>query len=173
LNHQYLEHNPSQDIVTLIQETIKTLESQKDLIDNKIQLLIKQSHDLEIKKNYLIQEKGIGHLTAAILIAELPELGIFSHQQISTLVGVAPHNQDSGHLRGYRCIKGGRKSVRCALYMATLSAIRANSKIRTFYLRLRANGKKAKVAVTACIHKLLIILNAIMRNAYKQNLIPH
>jgi transposase len=171
LNHQYLEHKPPQDIEILIQQTIKTLEAQKELIDNKIQLHIKQSRDLEAKKNCLVQEKGIGHLTAAILIAELPELGIFSHQQISALVGVAPYNQDSGHLKGPRFIKGGRKLVRSTLYMATLSAIRANSKIRTFYLRLRANGKKAKVAVTACIHKFLIILNAIMRNAYKQNLI--
>lgn len=171
LNHQYLEHKPPQDIEILIQQTIKTLEAQKELIDNKIQLYIKQSRDLEAKKNCLVQEKGIGHLTAAILIAELPELGIFSHQQISALVGVAPYNQDSGHLKGPRFIKGGRKLVRSTLYMATLSAIRANSKIRTFYLRLRANGKKAKVTVTACIHKFLIILNTIMRNAYKQNLI--
>lgn len=172
LQHQYLEHNSSQEITNLILETIKTLESQKKIIDKKIQSLIKQSSSLETKKQYLMKEKGVGHLVAATLIAELPELGIFSHKQISALVGVAPYNQDSGHLKGYRCVKGGRKAIRTVLYMAILSAIRANEKIKAFYLRLRANGKKAKVAITACIRKFIIILNAIMRNAYKQNLIP-
>ena len=123
------------------------------------------------KQALLIQEKGIGNLTAATLIAELPELGKFSHQQIAALVGVAPHNHDSGNLKGYRRTKGGRKSVRSALYMAVISALRSNPKIRPFYQRLRQNGKKAKVALTACIRKLLIILNETLRNAYDNNLI--
>lgn len=172
LNHQYLEHNSTSDIESLIIETIKLFEAQKSFIDNKIQTLIKQSQALEAKKLCLTQEKGIGPLVAATLIGELPELGIFSHPQIAALVGVAPHNQDSGHLKGYRSIKGGRKAVRAVLYMAVISAIRSNSKIKSFYLRLRANGKKAKVAITACIRKLLVILNATLRNAYQQNLAP-
>jgi transposase len=87
-------------------------------------------------------------------------------------VGVAPLNHDSSNLKGYRKTKGGRKIVRSALYMAVSSAIRSNPKIRAFYQRLREKGKKAKVAITACIRKLLIILNAILRNAYQNNLIP-
>ena len=119
-----------------------------------------------------MQEKGIGEITAATLIAELPEFGKYSHQQIAALVGVAPHNHDSGNLKGYRSTKGGRQSVRCALYMAIISAIRSNPKIQSFYQRLREKGKKTKVAITACIRKFLIILNAILRNAYENNLIP-
>lgn len=113
----------------------------------------------------------MGSFVATTLIAELPELGKCSPQQIAALVGVAPHNHDSGNLRRYRSTKGGRKTVRSALYMAVISAIRSNSKIRVFYQRLRQNGKKAKVAITACIRKLLIILNAIFRNAYATNLL--
>ncbi len=140
-------------------------------MDEKIQIIVKNSEDFSLKQSLLIQEKGIGQLIAATLIAELPELGKCSHQQIAALVGVAPHNHDSGNLKGYRRTKGGRKIVRSALYMAVISAIRSNPKIRTFYLRLREKGKKAKVAITACIRKFLIILNVIFRIAYENNLI--
>lgn len=110
-----------------------------------------------------MQEKRIGFITSAILLAELPELGLVSNQQIAAIVGVAPHCQDSGSFKGYRHVHGGRKNVRNALYMAVISALKSNSKIKTFYDRLRNNGKPAKVAITACIRKFIVILNAILR----------
>ncbi len=107
---------------------------------------------------------GIGPATARTLLAELPELGTLGRKQIAALVGVAPLNRDSGTMRGRRRTWGGRASVRTALYMAALVAARHNPVIAAFYQRLRAAGKPAKVALVACMHKLLLILNAILRD---------
>jgi transposase len=107
---------------------------------------------------------GIGPVTAATLLAELPELGQFSHKRIAALVGVAPFNHDSGRRRGKRRIKDGRATLRSTLYMATLAATRCNPVIRAFYQRLLRAGKEKKVALTACMRKLLIILNAMARD---------
>ncbi len=107
---------------------------------------------------------GIGDTVARTLIAELPELGRLDRKKIAALVGVAPMNRDSGSMRGKRMIRGGRASVRSALYMAALSAARCNPPVAAFYRRLRAAGKPPKLALTACIHKLLTILNAILRD---------
>lgn len=172
LEYQRLEHNPPQEIEVMIYQTIEHFKAQQKSVDEKIQTIVKQSPSFLPKHTLLTQEKGIGNLIAATLIAELPELGKCSPQQIAALVGVAPHNHDSGNLKGYRSTKGGRKIVRSALYMAVISAIRSNPKIQTFYKRLRNNGKKAKVAITACIRKFVIILNAILRNAFANELIP-
>lgn len=103
-------------------------------------------------------------MLATTLIAELPELGHLNRQQIATLVGVAPLNCESGILRGRRIIWGGRAQVRAALWMGTLVAVRHNPIIRQFYTRLLAAGKPKKVALTACMHKLLTILNALLRH---------
>lgn len=107
---------------------------------------------------------GVGATTAAILIALLPELGRLTHAQITSLAGLAAWDDDSGKRQGKRAIAGGRKLVRCALYMAALSGTRWNPVIQTFYKRLRADGKEAKVALTACMRKLLLILNAMLRD---------
>jgi transposase len=107
---------------------------------------------------------SVGRITTLTLIAQLPELGSLNRKQIAALVGVAPFNRDSGTLRGHRTIWGGRAEVRSALYMATLSAIRFNPVIRTFYQRLQNAGKPNKVALVACMRKLLTILNAIVRD---------
>lgn len=171
LEYQKLEHHPHADIKEMIHQTIAHFKAQKKVIDEKIKAILQESTSFFQKQQLLKQEKGIGDLTAATLIAELPELGKCSHQQIAALVGVAPHNHDSGNHKGYRRIKGGRKSVRTALYMAVISAIRTHPKIRVFYQRLLQNGKKVKVALTACIRKFLIILNAILRKAYANELI--
>ena len=106
---------------------------------------------------------GIGSVTSSTLVADLPELGQLNRQKIAALVGVAPFNHDSGKWRGKRRIFGGRASVRSVLYMATLSAIRHNPVIKSFYDRLLAKGKIKKVALTACMRKLLVILNAMIR----------
>lgn len=170
LEYQRLEHKPIPEIEILGHQTINHFKTQQNFVDEKIRTLIQHSPVFLSKQLLLMQEKGIGEVTAATLIAQLPELGKCSHQQIAALVGVAPHNHDSGNLKG--CTKGGRQSVRCALYMAVISALKSNPKIRAFYQRLREKGKKAKVAITACIRKFVIILNAILRNAYENNLIP-
>lgn len=117
------------------------------------------------RENLLRSVPGIGPTTAFTLLANLPELGTLDRKQIAALVGVAPLNRDSGTLRGRRGVWGGRARVRSALYMATLVATRYNPVIRAFYQRLCASGKPKKLALTACMHKLLTILNAILRHA--------
>lgn len=107
---------------------------------------------------------GVGPVLSRTLLAELPELGKLDRKKIAALVGVAPHNNDSGKLRGVRMIWGGRAAVRAALYMSTLVATRYNAVIRAFYQQLLAEGKKKKVALVACMHKLLVILNAMLRH---------
>lgn len=113
--------------------------------------------------------RGMGDKTAAVLIAELPELGKLSRRQISALAGVAPMNHDSGRSSGKRTIYGGRASVRAALYMATLVATRYNPVIKVFYQRLLSVGKPKKLALTACMRKLLTILNAMVRDSLPFN----
>lgn len=108
--------------------------------------------------------KGVADGTKAVLMASLPELGELNATEISKLAGIAPLNCDSGKMRGKRTTWGGRGDVRSALYMATLSAARFNPTIRTFYTRLRTAGKPPKVALVVCRHKLLIIINAIIKS---------
>ena len=116
-----------------------------------------------IESNTLRAVPGIGPTTAATLLAQLPELGRLSRQQIAALVGVAPLNCDSGRRQGTRVVWGGRAAVRAPLYMATQVATRCNPVIRAFYQRLRAAGKPPKVALVAAMRKLLTILNAMMK----------
>jgi transposase len=112
---------------------------------------------------------GIGFITAATLVADLPELGHLNRHKIAALVGVAPFNHDSGKQRGKRRIFGGRTSVRSVLYMATLSAIKHNPVIKAFYQRLLDKGKLKKVALTACMRKLLVILNTMVKTGQDWN----
>lgn len=107
---------------------------------------------------------GVGSLTRATMLALLPELGSLSRRQIAALVGVAPFNRDSGTHQGQRVIWGGRAQVRRTLYMAAVAALRCNPVIRGFYQHLRAQGKPAKVALTACMRKLLTIMNAMPKH---------
>ena len=116
-----------------------------------------------VAEDLLASVPGIGKTSARILIAELPELGSLDRRKIAALVGVAPINRDSGTFRGRRMVMGGRASVRTALYMPTLTAIRHNPALQAFYRRLIGRGP-AKVAITACMRKLLVILNAILRD---------
>ena len=132
--------------------------------DRELRQLIERSPAWQEKEDLLTSAPGVGKTTAQMLIAQLPELGRLTHKQIAALVGVAPFNRDSGTLRGQRTTWGGRHSVRAALYMATMSAIRANPPIKDFYVRLRDRGKPGKVAMTACMRKLLIMLNAMIRD---------
>lgn len=113
--------------------------------------------------------KGIGPVAARTLVLELPELGTLNRKAIAALVGVAPFNRDSGTLRGQRCCLGGRAAVRTSLYLPTLAAIRFNPPIRTFYARLDDAGKRGKVAIVACMRKLLTILNVMIRDGQDWN----
>jgi transposase len=115
-------------------------------------------------ENLLQSVPGVGPITASRLIVELPELGQLDRRQIAALVGVAPFNRDSGTLRGRRMIRGGRRPVRRALYLAALTATRHNRVLLTFYQRLRTTGHRPKVALVAALRKLLTILNAILRD---------
>lgn len=152
-------------------ELLPRLEKHLDWL--KVELAeIEEDLDAWIDKNAQWREKrdslesvpGVGKVTSFTLLAELPELGMLSRQKIAALVGLAPFNRDSGRFRGRRHIFGGRADVRSVLYMAALSGIRYNSVLKAFYERLIANGKLPKVALTACMRKLLTILNAILRD---------
>ena len=159
-----LQQASNAKVIGSIKRTIRHLEKELAAIDSDIDKHIKDSPLWLEKKQLLESVKGIGDATTRILIADLPELGKLSRYQIAALVGVAPMNRDSGKHKGYRKITGGRSHVRHALYMATLSAIRCNPKIKAFYRHLKSKGKKGKVAMVACMRKLLITINAIVRD---------
>ncbi len=133
-------------------------------LEQEISDFIQQSPAWAAKDAVLQSVSGVGQVTARTLLAGLPELGTIDRKKISALVGVAPFNHDSGRVRGKRSIQGGRYEVRSVLYMATLSATRYNPTIRTFYEHLLAAGKAKKVAIVACMRKLLTILNAMLRD---------
>jgi transposase len=147
-----------------IRAVLKVIERQLDDTDRKLDQSIERSPVWQVNKDLLTSVPGVGDQTARTLIAELPELGSCSRQRIAALVGVAPMNRDSGLMRGRRTICGGRASIRGALYMAALVASRHNPVIRTLYQRLLAAGKQKKLALVACMRKLLTILNAMIRN---------
>ncbi|MCE5268328.1 MAG: IS110 family transposase [Planctomycetaceae bacterium] len=147
-----------------IQAVVKIIEQQLESIDRDIDRRIEESPAWRDKDHLLQSVPGVGPHTARTLLCSLPELGRCSRQQIAMLVGVAPLNRDSGTMRGARTIHGGRGQVRQALYMATLAATRHNPPIRTHYQRLLRAGKKKKVALVACMRKLLCILNAMLRD---------
>jgi transposase len=147
-----------------INEHIEQIQNRIDALNQEIQTLSAQQHEGPRKSEILRSVKGIGQVTAALCLAELPELGQLSDKQIARLVGVAPINHDSGKHKGKRMIQGGRTAIRCGLYMATLVATQHNPVIREFYQRLLEKGKLKKVALVACMRKLLVILNAMIRN---------
>ena len=147
-----------------IQAHIDWLAQQIRQADADIAELIGSNQRWQEQSQLLQSVPGIGPVVSSVLIARLPELGRLNHKEIAALAGLAPFNRDSGQWRGRRSIWGGRRTVRSALYMATVSATRFNPAIKTFYQRLRQAGKPAKVALTASMRKLLSILNAIARN---------
>lgn len=142
---------------------IRWLERQLDDVDRDLDAAVKASPVWRAKEDLLRSVPGIGRVVSRTLLANLPELGRLSHKQIAALVGVAPLARDSGTLRGRRLVWGGRAPVRAVLYMGALVASRRNPVIRAFYTRLVTAGKPKKVALTACMRKLLTILNAMMR----------
>ncbi len=147
-----------------ISEHIEHLSQRIDQLSEEIKALSKQQREWEQKRKILLSVPGVGPVSAALCLAELPELGTLNEKQIARLVGVAPINRDSGKQKGKRMIQGGRTHLRCGLYMAALVATRFNPVIKKFYQRLIKRGKLHKVALTACLRKLIVILNAMVRD---------
>ena len=154
----------SQVLKELILEHITWLKEHIQAIDKEIDDFNRQDPQRQEKQELMQTVKGIGRVTASTLFADLPELGQLNKKRIAALVGVAPFNNDSGRWRGKRRIKGGRASIRAVLYTAAVAAARSNPVIRAFYQSLLERGKEKKVALVACMHKLLTILNAMVRN---------
>jgi transposase len=147
-----------------IKEHILWLERSLSDLDSELGQAIHSSDIWRAQDNLLQSAPGVGPVLSTTLLAELPELGSLNRKEIAALVGVAPLNRDSGTLRGRRTVWGGRSQVRAALYMAALVASRFNPVIRAFYQRLEAAGKPKKVALTACMRKLLTVLNAMIQH---------
>jgi len=147
-----------------IQAHLEWLEADLKEVDDDLHRRLRASPLWREQADRLRSVPGIGPVLSLTLLADLPELGRLSHGQIAALVGVAPLHRDSGTLRGRRAVWGGRRAVRTALYMGTLRATRCNPVIRAFYERLVAAGKAKKVALVACMHKLLTILNAMLKH---------
>lgn len=143
--------------------TLNYLRKDIHRIDEAIRKLVQSDDEWKGRAELLETTPGVGEVTSTTLIAELPELGDLNRNQISALVGVAPLNCESGTMRGKRMIYGGRKSVRNVLYMAAMSAMKFNPKIKSFADRLKAQGKPHKVVATACMRKLIVILNAMVK----------
>ena len=147
-----------------VEAHILWLKQELDDLDNNLRDTLRRSPVWREKDDLLRSVPGIGEQISLTLLAYLPELGTLNRRQIAALVGVAPFNRDSGSLRGKRTVWGGRAGVRSALYMGAMVASRHNPVIRDFYQRLLSAGKPKKVALTACMRKLLIILNSMLKN---------
>ncbi len=147
-----------------VQRIISCLQSEKQSVEEQIEQFVKGQSEWQEESAILSSAPGVGPVTTATLLADLPELGKLDGKKIAALVGVAPMNHDSGRKRGYRKTKGGRADVRSVLYMATLVACRYNPVIKAQYESLLKRGKEKKVAITACMRKFLVILNAMMRD---------
>jgi len=155
-------------------EIAKDIEAHVDWLDNRVKEIdeqlnksIENSPELKRKEELLTSVPGVGEVLSKTLLMHLPELGTLSNKKITSLVGLAPFNKDSGKHKGKMRIFGGRKTVRAAMYMPTWAAVRYNPVIKAFYEKLIAKGKKPKVALTACMHKLLHMLNSIIKNSNK------
>jgi transposase len=162
-NRRQQEEDPG--ILADIAALLSLLRSQLDALDRRIAVQIRASDALRQKHDVLVTFPGVGPVTSAVLLAEMPELGSLEAKQAASLAGLAPFNNDSGTSEKQRSIKGGRTGVRCALFMAALTAIRHNPDIKAFYKRLRDQGKPQKVAHVAAARKIVVILNAKLRDA--------
>lgn len=148
-----------------LRTSIKRLEASEVKLDREIARIIASDAVLAAKNALLQEEPGVGPQTAAVLLAQLPELGTVNRQQISALAGVAPYDNSSGPRDGQRHIRGGRAQVRRAMYLSAVSASRWNSHLSDLYQRLLAKGKKKPLALIACARKLLVRLNTILADA--------
>ncbi|MCJ7624215.1 MAG: IS110 family transposase [Anaerolineaceae bacterium] len=157
-------HSARPQVRDRIVQHLDWLQAELDDLQEELDDLLASNHEWQQKKDFLESAPGVGAVTSFTLLAHLPELGLLNRKQIAALVGIAPISHDSGKWQGKRFVQGGRPAVRSALYMAVLSASRHNPVIRNFYQSLVARGKPKKVALTACMRKLLVMLNAMIRD---------
>lgn len=154
----------SKPALRAVNAVIKFLDKQIDGLDRQIRKLIESDDDFNSIDRLLQSVPGVGSVLSSTLLAELRELGSTDRRQISSLVGVAPFNHDSGRMKGKRAIRGGRAAVRSVLYMATIAAMRFNPVIRAFSIRLKKTGKSSKTVIVACMRKMITLLNAMIRD---------
>ena len=159
-----LEMARSKSVLKSVRGMIEQLQKNVRKIEKEIADLLKSDEQLKCQAALIQSVPGVGVVTATTLVAELPELGRLNRQEIAALAGLAPFSRDSGKFHGRRSIWGGRRTVRSVLYMAALTARRCNPILREFALRLEAAGKPFRVVLTACMRKLLVILNTIVKN---------
>lgn len=160
-----LEHATEAGLIKLYKKHLRQTDASIAALEKEITTAVTAEAVLAARYQRLLAQFGVGTVTAATLVLELPELGYLNRKQIAALCGLAPFAKDSGEKRGVRFVHGGRNQLRRALYMATLSAIRnKSSPLQTFYLRLRAHGKPTKVALIACARKFLTYLNSTLKN---------
>lgn len=163
-----MEKNRYQIMPTFLKTDIKRvifhLKRQLEKVDKQLSMLIEKEDSWQKKREIMLSMPGIGPIVVNTLLGDLPELGALTNKQIAALTGVAPYNRDSGKLRGKRRIRGGRSSVRTIMFMAVLTSVQHNPVIKQFYQRLVAAGKHKKVALTACIRKMIIMINAMIRD---------
>lgn len=164
---QHLDKSTDQDIILQIKSSVSSLEIQKEKLDNDIQIALHENQELQKRVEILETIKGVGKQTAAVIAVFMPELGNASHEQVTALAGLAPFTYESGQFKGKTHIRGGRKRVRNALYMAALSAIQFNPDIKSFYQRLKMRHKPFKVAITAAMRKLLKTINSLIKHNRK------
>ena len=172
VEHRTAERNrrlqtPFADVSKSLQQSIDAATKEMRRLEQQILKLVQADDDWRERYERATSTPGIGKTVAVALVSDLPELGQLSRTQIASLVGVAPMNRDSGAFRGQRFVQGGRQDVRNLLYMAALSAIKCNPVIKRYYLRLKQKGKSSKLALTACMRKLLVILNTMFKNRTK------
>jgi len=164
MEKQHRETVINKETKNSIDRTIKFLDKEIEIIEEKIKKLVDLDGEIKEKVSRLTTIKGVGPVAAVTMVSDIPELGVLSNKEISALVGVAPFCRDSGSMRGKRTIWGGRSQVRSVIYMATLSAVKYNPAIKVFYERLVGKGKPKKKALVACMRKLIIIANSMIRN---------
>ena len=168
MDMQTMEKNRLQimpkEITSSIKPVLTMMKNQLEKIDKKLHKLIESCDEYKIKNDIIQSVPGVGKVVAFNLISEMPELGYINNKEAASLVGVAPFNRESGSYKGKRMIRGGRSQIRTAMYMAMMSAIQCNPTFKTLYQRLVAVGKPKKVAIIACIRKLVITLNSMVRD---------
>ncbi|EJE4149882.1 TPA: IS110 family transposase [Vibrio parahaemolyticus] len=176
---QTMEKNRLQILPQSLHSTIKplltALKNQITKIEQKLEKLIEESPEYQSKNIILQSVPGVGPIAAASIISNVPELGYITNKQAASLIGVAPITKESGRYKGKRAIQGGRAQVRTVLYMAMMSAMQCNPVFKTTYERLLAAGKPKKVAIIACVRKMVVILNSMLRDGvmWDQNLVKN
>lgn len=158
------QHRDLRCLVASHRRLLKSLEKEIDWVDTRLRKAVADVDAWQRTLDILLSVPGIGEGVAYTLLGELPELGALSQREVAALCGLAPYNRDSGTMRGKRRIKGGRAPIRTVLYMAMLCCIQHNPVMREFYQRLVSQGKHKKIAITACMRKMMVILNAMVRD---------